>query len=177
MGVSVGFGTSLATGDFDGDGHMDLAVGNPPDLVYVYFGPLDTKTVADVTIRGASPTQFGKQLAAYYLPGQASAQLMVADPTAASPGSAGKVMVFNIRRDLVSMTAADAVVTLFDSDKDSDAGLLGLNLGGLEFNTGLCHATGVVQPQLVPWTTLGPNLLTFFSYVGGSTDPRCFAQP
>jgi len=176
-GNSPTFGASLAVGDFDGDGHMDLAVGNPPDRVYIYFGPLDAAIAPDVTIVGATPTQFGKQLAAYHVSGQATAQLMVADPAASSPGSVGKVMIFNIARGQATIPASAAVVTLFDSNKDSDPGLFGLNLGGLEFNTGLCHATGAVQPQLVPWASLGPNLLTFFSYVGGAADPRCFAQP
>ncbi|HEX7598454.1 MAG TPA: FG-GAP repeat protein [Polyangia bacterium] len=169
------FGTSLAAGDFDGDGHMDLAVGAPPNHVYVYFGPLDTATTYDVDIAGASVTQFGKQIATYHLPGQASAQLLVADPAAASRGAVGEVMLFNITRGTRTILTGDAVVTLFDSNKDSDPGLFGLNLGGVEFNAGLCGPTGT--KQLVPWASLGPNILTFFAYGGAPLpDPRCFAH-
>ena len=173
------FGTSLAVGDFDGDTHMDLAVGAPPNHVYVYFGPLDAAVSAaanpDVDIVGPTgATQFGKQIATYSLPGMA-AQLMVADPTAQSPGGVGKVMLFTVSRGAVSIPSSAAVATLFDSNKDSDPGLLGLNLGGVEFNMGLCKPTG--GKQLVPWASLGPDLLTFFAYSGSPADPRCFAQP
>ena len=173
VGASTGFGASLAAGDFDGDGHMDLAVGNPPDRVYVYFGPLDAKIAPDVTILGATPTQFGKQIAAYTMPGQATAQLMVADPAATSPGGVGKVMIFNVSRSTPTIQSSEAVATLFDSNKDSDPGLFGLNLGGVQFNTGLCNPVGGVQ--LVPWAALGPNLFTFFAYSGpgAPADPRC----
>jgi hypothetical protein len=174
VGASAGFGASLAVGDFDGDGHMDLAVGNPPDRVYVYFGPLDATVAPDVTILGATPTQFGKQIAAYTMPGQATAQLMVADPTAPSSGGVGEVMIFNVSRSTSTIKSSEAVATLFDSNKDSDPGLFGLNLGGLQFNTGLCNPAGGVQ--LVPWASLGPNLFTFFAYPGpgAPADPRCF---
>jgi hypothetical protein len=179
---SVGtFGTSLAAGDFDGDGNVDLAVGTPPNHVYVYFGPLDahfgplaTATTFDVDIAGTTVTQFGKQIATYHLPGQASAQLLVADPAASSPGAVGKVMLFNIIRGTATTpSTSQLVATLFDSNKDSDPGLFGLNLGGVEFNAGLCGPTGTTQ--LVPWASLGPNILTFFAYSVG-LDPRCFAH-
>ena len=181
LGTSVSFGTSLAVGDFDGDLNMDLAVGAPPNHVYVYFGPLDahfgpaaTATTYDVDIAGTAVTQFGKQIATYHLPGQASAQLLVADPVASSPGAVGKVMLFNITRGTAATPGTyQLVATLFDSNEDSDPGLFGLNLGGVEFNAGLCGPTGTTQ--LVPWASLGPNVLTFFAYGGGS-DPRCFAH-
>jgi FG-GAP repeat len=177
LGTMISFGTSLATGDFDGDGHMDLAVGAPPSDVYVYFGPLDAATTFDVDIKAATATQFGKQIATYYLPGQASAQLLVADPIAQSPGGVGKVMLFNVPRSAAPyvIPSTAAIATLFDSNNDSDPGLLGLNLGGVQFNMGLCRPGS--PAQLVPWASLGPNLMTFFAYSGGVADPRCFAQP
>jgi hypothetical protein len=84
-------------------------------------------------------------------------------------------MIFNISRGTPTILSSEAVATLFDSNKDSDPGLFGLNLGGVQFNVRLCKPTGGVQ--LVPWASLGPNLLTFFAYSGVVTDPRCFAQP
>jgi hypothetical protein len=84
-------------------------------------------------------------------------------------------MLFNVTRGVPTLPSSAAVATLFDSNKDSDPGLLGLNLGGVEFNMGLCKPTGA--KQLVPWASLGPRILTFFAYSGGLADPRCFAQP
>jgi len=152
---------------------MDLAVGAPPNHVYIYFGPLDAATTPDIDIVGATATQFGKQLSAYTMQGQATAQLMVADPAAPSPGGVGKAMLYNIIRGTATTPGtAQLVATLFDSNTDSDPGLFGLNLGGLPFNTGLCNPGGGVQ--LVPWASLGPNLFTFFAYSGAPADPRCF---
>lgn len=85
-------------------------------------------------------------------------------------------MLFSIARTTARLPGGTAqlVATLFDSNKDSDPGLLGLNLGGLQFNGGLCSSPGTVQ--LVPWASLGPDLLTFFAYSGGPLDPRCFVR-
>ena len=167
------FGASLAAGDFDGDGHLDLAVGSPPDTVYVYFGPLDKVTdplAADVTIYSSTGKAFGQRVATYQLPGQA-AQLLVSDPTASvgQGGKVGKVMLFNITRGIPTMSTADAVATLFDSNGGSNFGAV--SLGGLPFNT--CIGT----TQLVPWVSTNTELLTFFNYSNPASpvaDPRCF---
>ena len=177
LGASGKFGTSLAVEDFDGDGNADLAVGTPFDNVYVYFGPLDTKTVPDVVIHNSIPTAFGQRIAAFRSPGQSSAQLMVGDPSSAADGraGAGKVMLFNIARPFPALTEANAVVTLFDSNQDAELGVFGSsNLGGLMFNTGLCvPPLGTVQ--LVPWASNSADVFTFFKYPDSPADPRCFA--
>jgi hypothetical protein len=167
------YGTSLAAGDFDGDGHLDLAVGKPSDTVFIYFGPLDNLAdppVPDVTISSLTATSFGQRLATYQLPGQA-AQLLVSDPTASvgQGGKVGKVMLFNITRGIPTMSTADAVATLFDSNGGSNFGAV--SLGGLPFNT-CAGAT-----QLVPWVSTNTELLTFFNYSNPASpvvDPRCF---
>jgi hypothetical protein len=181
QGASQYFGTSLAIADFDGDGNKDLAVGTPPDRVYVYFGPLDGVTDPAVTILGAPSTAFGQKIASYTPPGQASAQLLVADPSA-SVGDrvgAGMVLLFNVTKPATTpttLTRADAIVSLFDSNKDSDPGVFGANLGGLVFNTGLCVPGGLMQ--MVPWASSNSDVLTFFQYprVPPPADPRCFAM-
>lgn len=176
--AAPGFGRSVAVGDFNGDGKQDLAVGNPPDTVYVFFGPLDplvvpgAKAAASVTIKSAGMTGFGERVATYYLPGMAAAQLLVTDSGATVNGrqGAGKVMLFNPTGQFPVLSEANAVATLFDSTDDSDPGLFGLSAGALPFNPQFC-AGGAVQ--LVPWATNGPNVLTFFNYPGAAQDPRC----
>lgn len=177
---SLGFGRSVAIGDFNGDSKQDLAVGNPPDTVYVFFGPLDplvvpgVKATPSVTIKSGAMTGFGERVATYYLQGMAAAQLLVTDAGATVDGrqGAGKVMLFNPNGQYPVLTEANALATLFDSTDDSDPGLFGLSMGGLPFNPQFCSGGAV---QLVPWAANGPNLLTFFNYPGAVSDPRCIA--
>jgi hypothetical protein len=176
-GASQSFGTSLAAADFDGDGNLDLAVGVPKDRVLVYLGPLDTASAASVTITSAQTVGFGTRVAAFQAPGQATAQLLVADPSAMSPsGNNGAIYMFsNINRAVPALTTASASAVLYNPDSDSEAGNLGLSLGGLPFNAGLCTAGGAVQ--LLPWASAKTDFLTFFNYPGaGAPDPRCSVQ-
>jgi hypothetical protein len=172
-GVSAGFGSSLAIADFDGDGRLDLAVGAPPDRVLVYFGPLDSVTDPQVTISSATASGFGNRIAPLQTSGMGSAELMVADPGAR--GNKGEIRIFNVTR-----AATSAIATLFDANQDSDSGGFGQSLGALSFEGGLCPPTTGSKLQAVPFVSVGPELLTFFTYSVGSVatpDPRCFAQP
>jgi hypothetical protein len=176
-GASTGFGASLAIDDFNGDGKLDLAVGAPPDQVHIYFGPLDNVVDPSVTISGAaSSTGFGQRIAAYHVPGQAAAQLLVADPSATvgQRVGGGAVMLFNISGMPSSLPAAAAIATLFDSSDDVQPGVFAMNLGAVPFNTGTCQAGGATQ--LVPWASSGTQILTYFAYPSGAADPRCFGK-
>ena len=173
---------SVAIADFDGDGSKDLALGVPPDKVYVFLGPLDpaaTTVAPSVIITNTTATGFGRMVAAYGLPAQASTQLLVADPqgTAGGRSGAGRALLFNVTRAVTAPTDAYASAIFFDSNSDADTGVFGSNLGGLMFNTGLCLPGGAVE--LVPWATTNLDVLTFFNYAPilppAPVDPRCFA--
>ena len=173
---------SVAIADFDGDGSKDLALGVPPDKVYVFLGPLDpaaTTVAPSVIISNSTGTGFGRMVSAYQTPFQASAQLLVADPqgTAGGRSGAGRTLLFNVTRAVTAPTDASASAIFFDSNTDSDSGVFGSNLGGLMFNTGLCVPGGAVE--LVPWATTNIDVLTFFNYASvtppAPVDPRCFA--
>jgi hypothetical protein len=191
------FGASLAAADFDGDGNTDLAVGTPPNRVYVYFGPfgsdpaqIDTTTlVANTAVSLSSGLtinigmEFGKRIAAYTVPGHLASQLLVADPSAAvgSRSGAGAVMLVNIPRGTKEVEAASVVVTtLFDSSEDSPTGVFGDALGGVWFDTRTCNPAGGIA--VLPWATSGTSVLTYFNYPTALpppapvVDPRCFTK-
>jgi hypothetical protein len=147
-------------------------VGAPNDRVLVYLGPLDAVTEPSITITSAQTVGFGTMVSAYHMAGQATAQLLVTDPNGANAnGTTGAIYLFgSINRAVPALSTASASAVLFNPDEDAVAGNLGLNLGGVQFNTGLCSPGG--GPTLVPWASAGTSILTFFSYPS-AVDPRC----
>jgi hypothetical protein len=170
QGTMLNFGASLVAADFDGDGTMDLAVGAPPDRVFVYYGPVDNPTNV-ITIGSSGSNSFGKHVAAIRKP--TGSRLMVADATAFANGRSGggKVMLLDVVRGSSADASAITWATLFDSSEDAPPGVFGDSLGSLEFNTQICNAGG--GPNPVPWASSGSSVLTYFNYPGSPGDLRC----
>jgi hypothetical protein len=165
------FGASLAAADFNGDGHLDLAVGNPPDTVYVYYGPLDTKTEPDLTLQGETGSDFGRRLA---VTTASPPDLLVAAPLAAGKPRVGKIYRFAIKGAVNPQPLTAVAVVSVDGGEDGDR--FGTSLGEMRFNNTASCPGG--KDQGVLWGSTNYNIFTVFRYPSSDpatqADPRCF---
>ena len=89
------FGSSLAAGDFDGDGSLDIAIGaegaGDGGEVYIYYGPSFTRTARIVPYDVSTNLYFGRSMAAGDINGDGVDDLAVGRPGADLESSEGAV--------------------------------------------------------------------------------------
>jgi hypothetical protein len=172
-GHSGQYAASLAAADFNGDGTMDLAVGNPSDRVYVYFGPLDTKLNPDLVVTGEAGSDFGRQISSI---GSGVADLIVSAPSATVDQrlQVGKVYRLRVSDKVGTLSHTAALVTLSpEGVKEGEA--FGTSTGGLFWNNRTTCQMGGNETELL-WASTKDTIFTFFRYAGSVPDPRCLMQ-
>lgn len=165
-----GFGVSLAAvPDQDGDGLSELLVGAPPDRAYLFFSA-GTKP-AMVFKKADTASEFGQRVALVDIDGDRVPEVGISalQANAGKTLRAGAVFFYKLNGDGVSPLAE-----LFDSNADANKEFFGIGLTGMEFNGN--RVCGKGAPAQVPVVGADKGIFTFYRFVGGAADPRCFAQ-
>jgi hypothetical protein len=171
MAIS-GFGTSLvAVPDMNGDGLAELVVGAPPDRAYLFYSPFNGSTPPKFFIKGDSKSEFGQRVALVDIDGDGVKELAITalQANVGSTPKAGQVLVYKLDGD-----GTTPIAVLNDSHPTANKEFFGIGLAELEFNSARTCAKGKDAHVLVAGADAG--LFTFFRFVGGAPDPRCFAQ-
>lgn len=165
-----GFGTSVAAvPDQDGDGLAELLVGAPPDRAYLFFSAKTRPTM--IFNKGDSISEFGQRLALLDIDRDGLPEVGIAalQANAGKTLRAGAVFFYKLNGDGVTPAAV-----LFDSNAEANKEFFGIGLADMEFNGSRVCGKGV--PAHVPVVGADKGIFTFYKFVGGAADPRCFAQ-
>jgi hypothetical protein len=139
------FGQSLAVGDFDGDGNLDLLVGAPKQQAFVYLNlatlPLGTLPAA-IPISNPAGVDFGYAVAALNVDGVPGDEALIGDPQATVGGqtNAGHVLAYAL--DKTTLTFGPVPTEFADHSPQSDANF-GSSVNALSFCTDPAAAGGV----------------------------------
>jgi hypothetical protein len=110
-GTADSFGYALHSGDFDGDGSQELAIGAPdttgeedalsdPGEVFIFRfstlaeGGLFSASAADLHMRGDGATQFGSAMSSADFDGDGAEELIVASPRWSD--EEGRISIFSL---------------------------------------------------------------------------------
>lgn len=146
------FGQSLAAGDFNGDGTMDLLIGAPPQHAYIYLGPFPAGALSQpLVIEDTTGLDFGFRVAALDIDGVPGDEAIVSDPRATVDGQmgAGRVVAYSV--DAASRTVKAGPQEIRDRAPATDAGF-GTSVHSLRYCATpdmACPATSAGVPRVL----------------------------
>jgi len=165
-GPDARFGHALATGDFDGDGALDLLVGSPPMHAFWIRGPLTpTSAILPVTLPAGS-SELGSTVAAVNVDGKPGDEALVGNPDATVAGGtlAGEVHV-------VTGAALDKELQVVRRLQPSGDDALGIQLAALPFCRSGC-GTAAAAVQSIALVGSNTRAFTYYDLGLGAADPR-----
>jgi FG-GAP repeat len=166
QGADPRFGHALATGDFDGDGALDLLVGSPPLHAFWIQGPLTPASPILPVKLSSGSSELGSAVAALDVDGKPGDEALVGNPDATVSGGmlAGEVHV-------VTGAALDQELQVVRRLQPAGGDALGIQLAALPFCKSGCGTSSAVVQSLA---LVGSNTRAFTYYdLGlGAPDPR-----
>lgn len=166
------FGHALATGDFDGDGTLDLLVGAPPGKAYWIKGPLAMGAPLLPVALAGTGGDLGSTVAAANLDGKPGDEAVVGDPAATVSGlaGAGEVRIVTSTMPSAGMVLDKELPVLRLHDPSANDAF-GAQVRVMPFCTAGCGtATATTRPLLVVGAQT--HSYVYFVLLPSDKDPR-----